>query len=154
MSSLITIQEELIILCKFLHTTFRINYGGCCFIAEVIAKNLEKLNIPYKLIIFDGVKKDNIKVKRSILNRNNKNLELDNSVVKEYTCNHYTLQIGNKIINTRMEDNDLYKCILTEIHSKDIHWIYKQGHWNNRYDTTNNPYIRKIINNFFKKYEC
>lgn len=40
-------------LCKVLESSFFVNEGGCCYIAYVIAKNLEKLNIPYKVVLCD-----------------------------------------------------------------------------------------------------
>ena len=40
-------------LCRDLDTNYDINCGGCCFVAAVIAEQLENYNIPFKVIHYD-----------------------------------------------------------------------------------------------------
>lgn len=37
-------------LCREMDDRYSINYGGCCYVAAVIAENLKKFNIPFKVI--------------------------------------------------------------------------------------------------------
>jgi hypothetical protein len=36
-------------LCEEMNCSYNINYGGCCFVAAVIAEQLELHNIPFKI---------------------------------------------------------------------------------------------------------
>lgn len=40
-------------LCRDLDTKYNINCGGCCFVAAVIAEQLENHDIPFKVIHYD-----------------------------------------------------------------------------------------------------
>lgn len=40
-------------LCRDLDNKYRINSGGCCYIAAIIAKNLEEYCIPFKVVHFE-----------------------------------------------------------------------------------------------------
>ena len=40
-------------LCRDLDTNYDINCGGCCFVAAVIAEQLENYNIPFKVIHYN-----------------------------------------------------------------------------------------------------
>jgi len=56
-------------LCKELDNKYNINCGGCCFVAAVIAEQLEKHNIFYTLIHYD-----------------------------KYSC-HYAIRVNDRILN-------------------------------------------------------
>ena len=56
-------------LCKDLDYKYNINSGGCCFVAAVIAEQLENCNIPFKLIHYEL-----------------------------YSC-HYAIRVNDRIIN-------------------------------------------------------
>ena len=56
-------------LCKDLDYKYDINSGGCCFVAAVIAEQLENYNIPFKLIHYEL-----------------------------YSC-HYAIRVNDRIIN-------------------------------------------------------
>lgn len=56
-------------LCKDLDYKYDINSGGCCFVAAVIAEQLENCNIPFKLIHYEL-----------------------------YSC-HYAIRVNDRIIN-------------------------------------------------------
>ena len=40
-------------LCNEMHISYNINCGGCCYVAAVLAENLENINIPFKVIHYD-----------------------------------------------------------------------------------------------------
>ena len=42
-------MQDLNQLCQLLNDDYNINRGGCCYITYLIAKNLDRLHIPYKL---------------------------------------------------------------------------------------------------------
>ena len=48
------------------------NSGGCCFLAAVIAKELDNLNIKYTLKIYDCFTKNRDDIKAEILNKKKK----------------------------------------------------------------------------------
>ena len=45
--------KQLNSLCKEMNKEFFINHGGCCYVAAVIAENLERCNIPHTIIHYD-----------------------------------------------------------------------------------------------------
>lgn len=134
-------------LLKSLDNKFYINEGGCCYVAYIIAKYLDKLNIPYSLIIYNRVK---ISLSNKDVIYNIKN-NIGNYPIRFHTCNHYTLKIGNIIINT--SQGYRYSYELKNITHKDIRMIYNRGCWNPTYRIRHNENVRKSIHNFFKPYE-
>lgn len=45
--------KELNTLCSDLDYSYDINNGGCCFVAACIAEQLERFNIPFKVVHYD-----------------------------------------------------------------------------------------------------
>lgn len=45
--------KELNRICNEMSYNYNINCGGCCFVAACLAENLEKLNIPFKVIHYN-----------------------------------------------------------------------------------------------------
>lgn len=41
-------------ICKELDKKYEINSGGCCYVASIIAEELEKRNIPFSYVEIDG----------------------------------------------------------------------------------------------------
>ena len=39
-------------LCSYLDNWYEINSGACCYVAYLIARHLDKLNVGYKLIVY------------------------------------------------------------------------------------------------------
>lgn len=56
-------------LCNEMNTSYYINCGGCCFVAAVIAEQLEKCNISYLVAITECPTHYAIKVKDRYINR-------------------------------------------------------------------------------------
>jgi hypothetical protein len=130
-------------LCDVLESSFFINQGGCCYIAYVIAKNLEKLNIPYKVVLCD---EDIVVDEKDYYYGNIKKRSRKGIIHYEYSFNHVYLTIDDMAINYVSYLND--NPIELFLNSKDLFWIYKKGDWNRVYDSKLNPKIYKIINLF------
>ena len=139
-------------LCKFLSETYYVNSGGCCYLASLIAKHLDRLGIKYDLVIYDSCARNQIHIEHEVSNCH-KNKGLSNSVVGCYSCDHYCINLrGAGIINDD-KDSWEYQYYIPNISYKNIKWIYRNGIWNNRYGVEHNKTIKNIIKEFFKEYE-
>ena len=126
-------------LCKKLDLEYKINKGGCCFIAYVISKQLEKLNIPYELVIYDD--------------EDRYDLDAD-SLTFDETANHYCIKILKQgIVNQGNCNDEDYNVYNVKLNSNDLEYIYNNGSWNHMYDSKNNHTIENIINNFFMQFK-
>ena len=144
--------ESINSLCKSLNYDYSINSGGCCYLSAIIAKHLDRLGIDYDLVIYDDSTKRINDIRNEIFKHQVID-EITSSVIGEYTCHHYCLRIGRYgIINDTSRKGD-YKYIISNVSSKNIRWIYKNGDWNQWYDVKNNRTIRNKVNKFFKEYE-
>ena len=143
-----SLVQDLNDLCCTLDDKYDINYGGCCYVAYIIAKHLDELNIPYTLV----VEEDNIDLDEVNICLKNKIIDHPNSLTGDYTCFHYMIDIPNiGIINAIDKCEDWYYVPVKSY--KTIKWIYKNGDWNSYYRTSNNKRVRDSINKVFKKYE-
>lgn len=138
------LKTELTRLFSFLDKNYNINWGGCCWLTYCLAINLERLNIPYSLVIYDG--EGNAE-------------EAYNNIVERFnsfptgseTASHYTLQVkGLGILNKSKGDPFI---IVRDIDSSDIHWIYTEGYWNDCYNSRLNDEIKNLVDTVFKIYE-
>ena len=74
---------------------FNINSGGCCYFAYLVARELDKRKIKYKLAIEDWTfskkfcKTNRLKARRALKSR--QSYVDGNSLVN---CNHFTLMVG------------------------------------------------------------
>ena len=142
--------DDLNSLCEFLNNAYDVNSGGCCFLASIIAKHLDKLGIKYKLVIYDLYNKDKESIKYEVTNRR-RNKTKTGSVVGVYTCDHYCLYLEGVGIMNR--SGSFYSYSISNISHKNIYWIYKNGSWNKRYEVQHNETIKNIVKAFFKEYE-
>lgn len=138
--------------CNNLNRQLYINFGGCCFISYLIASHLDKLNIPYSLLIFSDFKKNKNEITAEVRNMK-KSKESNNSVSGKYTCTHYCIYIHNVGIINEGKYKECARYKISNISSKNINWIYRTGNWNNKYDNINNYIVAKIINEVFAPYE-
>lgn len=126
-------------LCKKLDLEYKINKGGCCFIAYLISKQLEKLNIPYELVVYDD--------------EDRCDLDAD-SLTFDETANHYCIKILKQgIVNQGNCNDEDYNVYNVKLNSNDLEYIYNNGSWNCMYDSKNNQTIENIINNFFMQFK-
>ena len=134
-------------LVTFIDNTYSINEGGCCYLSYIVAKQLEKHNIPYLVGITSYGDFDISEIKSNINKRSR------NGVFSfdDYGCNHISIKIGHLDVNVIEDINDVEYINLT---SKDLYWLYnkgiKNGDWNTTYNTDNNQIISKFINVLFQ----
>lgn len=139
-------------LCTLIDNNNNVNNGGCCWLAYIIASNLEKYNIPYKVAIYADEytnDEDIYRWKTSIKNRNKTGVFSAN----KWSCAHIWLVVDGKKINSCD-----YKSLCTiSLSSKDLRWLYTKGiehnNWNKDYNTRYNSLVKRYINLLFK-YEC
>ena len=147
--------KELNKLCKQLVEVYNINHGGCCFVASEIAKHFDRLGLKYELGIYDDCEKDLAAINEEVRNKCVNSLNTC-SVVSCNSCCHYFLWLEDAgAINQNAEifgDYSIYS--ISNIRHTNIKWIYKISIWNDEYSTSNNQAIKKIINSYFKPYEC
>lgn len=131
---------------------YSINHGGCCYFAYLVARELDKRKVKYKLAIEDWTfskkfcKTNRLKARKAIKSR--KQYVSGNSLVN---CNHFTLMIGDELVN--YEQGYEQVILISYVHAEDIEWIYKTGRWNSCYKTKNNPIVEKLVIKAFDKYE-
>lgn len=139
-------------LCNCLDDLYNINCGGCCYIAYLIARHLDKLKIKYILVIYDYDYKDTLNINKEVTNMS-KSTSVNSSVTGFNTCSHYCIfLVGGGCVNKG--DVQGLRCYkISNISCKNIKWIYKNGAWNSYYNMKNNKIIKGIIDLFFKDYE-
>ena len=135
-------------LVTFIDNTYNINEGGCCYLSYIIAKQLEKYNIPYLVGITSYGDYDISEIKSNI-NKRSRNGVFD---FDDYGCNHISIKIGYLDVNVIEDDTSDVEYI--NLTSKDLHWLYNKGlknsDWNTTYNTDNNQIISKFINVLFQ----
>lgn len=146
-----SLRKSLNSLCNFLHDNYQVNCGGCCFIAYLIARHLDRLGIEYSLVIYDFFEKDQVCIEYEVLKKH-KNKGVNNSVTGLNSCHHYCLQIrGAGVVN--LDEECGHRYIISGVTYKNIRWIYENSYWNECYDIQHNKTIRNIVKEFFKEYE-
>lgn len=141
--------KELNRICDKLQNKYDINYGGCCYVAYLIKKHLERLGISSELVIVDTSGDiEEVEVKAACDNRDPccKGTGGD-------TCNHYFISItGYDFVNEGGYDGGKV-IIVHDLNFEDIRWIYRTGSWNDCYDTKNNAMVGRRIKQVFDRYE-
>lgn len=146
------LKNSLDTLCDCLHNLYNINYGGCCYIAYLIARHLDRLKIRYTLVIYDYNYRNSSNINKEVVSMS-KSFSNDSSVTGFNTCSHYCiLLVGGGCVN-RGDVIGLRRYKIDNINCKNIKWIYKNGAWNSDYNTKNNKIIKGIVDSFFKDYE-
>ena len=139
--------KELNQLLSYLDRQYSINSGGCCYVAYLLAINLERLGIKFKLVVNSDNHYDASLLRKNIRNvQNNKHVQ----GCGRYTFNHYYIKVGNHYIN---RGHYGVTTVIKNVTAKDILNVYKSGCWNDYYSTSNNPFIAKKISKFFLNYE-
>ena len=101
-------------LCCKMNNSYNINCGGCCFVAAVIAEQLEIVNIPFKVAYVEDPTHYAIKVSDRFINRDDfkfdKNFDLygwDSEFLfktyKENTWNNCYDKRNNLIVKTKIK---------------------------------------------------
>lgn len=106
-----------------MNNRYHFNSGGCCYVAYLIAKELERLNEPFKLVIQSSSQKGN----------------------------HYCIACNRfGTINPLMEYVSQVKFRAS---SETIKKIYADNEWSLKYDTCNNKLLKDEINRLFSIYK-
>ena len=152
MQNLESLSKAINGLCKYLDEMYDINCGGCCYLAYLIASNLEKLNIEYSLVVHDFFKKNIEQVK---ITSSKKYLSTvpEFTITGKGTCDHYCISLGKSLYLNNLYPSSGHEYIITGIDSSVLKWIYKKGKWNLTYKRNKNRIVRDTVNNFFKRYE-
>ena len=141
------ILDKLNAFCKLLNNEYDINSGGCCYVAHLLARELEKRHIKYKFAagVIDTFfrKGDTIQVRRNIKNGN----RLDSNVSASVK-DHLFIIVDGKPINQGIARR--YKSI-SYVNSNDILNAYNNNSWNDFYDHDKNIYISELIKIKFKE---
>lgn len=141
--------------CKSLDDRYNINRGGCCYVAYVIAKLLDKYQVKDYYL---GLISDQEKYVEALEYNTRFHIKKDvpnNIMIKEGTCNHYFIILNNKRINGCMYYWGYRKVhnIELSVKPKDILWVYRNGTWCDDYDKKYNLRIYNELENIFKKCE-
>ena len=138
------LKTELNSLFTFLDKNYNINWGGCCWRTYCLANNLERLNIPFSLVIYDG-DGDAEEARNNIIERNYA------FPTGSETASHYTLKAkGLGILNKSKGDPFI---LVKDVDSEDILWIYEEGDWNDCYNSRLNYEIKNLVDTVFQIYE-
>lgn len=141
---------------NYLDSRYYINSGGCCYVALVLARELERLNIKYHLVVYndEGI---NSRTRKLLIRGAIKSRGLYQTIgIGKNVCVHYaiaTSELG--VLNSSdCDENPRLKSIsLATINSSDIEWVYKTGDWNRCYNTKFNKIVKDCIHLAFKGYE-
>ena len=126
----VRLAEALDKACIELDNKYNINNGGCCYVAYVLFKLLEKDGLNPILIINDY---------SDYLDENDIEYNL------KYSHYHYCVKICNKYINYIDDGEDLDYVEIPNISAKEVLNLYKNGSWNRDYDKSLNKKIAKIL---------
>ena len=129
--------NDVVTMHRELNNLFR---GGCCFAASVIANECEKHDIPYKVISYKG----DYCPKNTTLGQLAHDCELA----------HVAIDIDGTIIGGEVSASwyDLVKDYHENVSSADLHEIYINNIWNNRYNTELNETIKQDIEMVFSMF--
>lgn len=84
-------KHDLSELFNYLDSKYYINSGGCCYIASVLARELERLNIKYQLVIYNN-KDINSRTRKFPIRRAIKNRDPYQTIgIGKNTCVHYAI---------------------------------------------------------------
>ena len=132
----------------YLNQEYKINRGGCCYVASIVAKELEKRNIKYSLVGgYTNSSSNYARDVRTFLQNARLNKYMDDNV----ECNFgYHLYITAEKVQLNRNKCEKYK-LLPGLNSKQILNLYKNNFWNSTYRTKNNTLIKNLIQNKFKE---
>ena len=133
---------------KSLHEIYEINSGGCCYVAYLVAKELDKRNLPYALRIYN----DRVLPKHECF----RNIEFDHDdfPIHSKTANHYVIKYCNDIINPDDDLEDAPCVDLDNIDADFIEDIYLKGDWNPTYNINNSIFVERFIKIIFDQYDA
>jgi hypothetical protein len=120
-------------------------HGGCMFAASEIARHLEELGIPYNIIVWAPRLKS---IKTSTLSE----------IVYDGLCYHVgiSVRVGNKnvVIGGEIKYTVMFGRGLARIKrqstAKELRKVYRDGDWNQSWNTKYNRTFKKDLNKIFE----
>lgn len=126
-----------------------INYGGCCHFAKMVAKQLDKRNLKYRVTLLDSCLSLN-SIKNAIINKENYIL----------SCGHVALKINNiyydsiTLSKSIPKNNFSYNFKNYKLKSKHLVQFSNYADWNPSFNRRKyHPILNSIIINQFKIYD-
>lgn len=114
--------KEVNVKCLELQSKYRINCGGCCYVAAVLAELLTKYDIPYQVVYFDN-----------------------------WGC-HYAIRVCDRYLNrdefNKHNICNEYNATCESLYEE----YYSNGCWNDMYDTRYNGIVKISLTRIFDKY--
>lgn len=110
------------IILEELNNEYHFNSGGCCYVAYLIARELERIKEPFKLVI----------------------------QASSYRGNHYCLTCPRFGFINPFDRYD--NQVVFTASSETIKRIYDENEWSTKYDTRNNKAIEEEIRHIFSIY--
>ena len=108
--------KQLNLLCYNMSFEYDINNGGCCYVAAVIAEQLERFGIPYKVAIAESPCHYAIKVSDRYINRDDFKFDYFYSFDSEYLYEDYYRGDWNERYSRRW--NLIVKTRITALFNK------------------------------------
>lgn len=117
--------ENINAVCTLFKKLYRVNNGGCCYLAYIIADYLEKNQIKYSVLLYD----DHIYY------------ELPTEAVR-----HVAIKVNKTILNFDATCSRGNISNLTNIKAKELLTYYKTcACWNSLYNNANNKFLKSIF---------
>lgn len=113
------LQKFLNILCETLNSLYNVNKGGCCYVAYLISKWLDRFGIDYLLAIYDYRRRNTLSISYEVQNMRREQ-SLYDSVSGSNSFVHYCLLIvGGGYIN-KGDVSGLKQYLVSEVTNRSI----------------------------------
>ena len=119
-------------ICNTFHELYNLNWGGCCYMAYIIADYLEKNNIPFNVVIIDD---------------SNYFDDWDNIT---RSVSHVSIKVKDTLINYSEDYNSYFKSSFPSISSKDLLSYYNKVSWCTIYSKAENSFLKSLFNKMMK----
>lgn len=150
MNSILNLITDLNKLLVKLDRRYDINCGGCCFVAYLVARELEVRNLhDFKLRVY-GIYGDECCEEEAKYNITN---DLDGAPCRSHTAYHYSIVYNDCWEINKSDADDIEFLDIEGLASEDIKRLYDYGDWNDVYYSNNNIFVERFINIIFKKYD-
>lgn len=135
---------------EYLDQEYYINAGGCCRVAAKLAEELEYRGIEFKV----GFAYDTPEEAKEMKAVNIEKLVLEDTYLEEYPSpEHFSILIGNTIVNNIEDDFIEEHYVFCNLSSLDLYRLYELGYWNPTYNTAKTIYVDKFIDTVFRQYD-
>lgn len=149
MDSILNLINNLNKLFIKLDRRYDINCGGCCFVAYLVARELEVRNLhDFKLRVY-GIYGECCEEEARYNITNN----LDGAPCKSHTAHHYSIVYNDCWEINKSDADDIEFLDIEGLASEDIKRLYDYGDWNDVYYSNNNIFVERFIKIIFNNYD-